>query len=278
VYEEAQRLHAFTRGESFGDGIYYLRDSMILFISLVFKNESDQLYFEDSLRETDAVTRKRSVEGKSLIVEPVVERINFPEVDLKRVLSSQYSQGDTSPPCHSERSTPTASVESNFDSSCRLKVIENDRSFGTVKPFKCHFISRTVKEFVNNPDNIMYMSADFHANFDGNNKYDTKMPSFAIKPISHSDTPEDVGGGVQRYRVVVQIVFRNESERNALCYRLKESMTVVSEDGLVYQTDLFFNDAKTAFKCINVKYYDTITKWGTSDVGDDLEFGDEEDV
>jgi hypothetical protein len=281
VFQEAEKYLAFVRLGITDDGINYMADSSDLDISLVFKNEDNMLRFQSSMHESSHYSKKRSFDGKVLVVQESCIKIFLETgLGLTRVFGEQYCQveGDTSPICQSSilsALSPTSFV-TTLDKMEKLKMIEDEKldCFISQKTQKCHLISKTMKRFQYNPDNIIFMSREMHENFDGINKLNEirKLPAFAIKPIEVCG-PFEFEGGSKKVKVIVHIIFRDESELH-LSKRLKLGTRRI--DLLTFESELYFNDGTNGSAFLQCKYLATLEDWQPTPQIDDLMVGPED--
>eukprot|EP01035_Chromulina_nebulosa_P021308 gene21308-27605_t len=274
-----------------------MADSSDLDISLVFKNEENMIHFQSSMHESSHYSKKRSFDGKVLVVQESCIKI-FLETGqgLTRVFGEQYDfeddltnspkrlsrsdslEGGSSPNCQSSilSALSPASFVTTLDKMEKLKMIEDEKldCFISQKTQKCHLISKTMKIFQYNPDNIIFMSREMHENFDGINKLNEirKLPAFAIKPIEVCG-PIEFEGGSKKVKVIVHIIFRDESELH-LSKRLKLGTRQI--DHLTFESELYFNDGINGRTFLQIKYLATLEDWQPTPQIDDLLFGPED--
>jgi len=239
--------------ENSSDGIsYFDNTSLDLNISLIFFDRRDYLDFQSVIYSFTKPGGEKYNAGHSLeLLSESMTKIFYNERNAIRVLLSNYSRTgeEISPPVSYRTDLTSASETRNcrITNEIMLKMIENPTNAGLVlhNVEICHLISRTVKKYKNNDNNIIYMSNNFHDHFDGHN-LEEKIPTFIIQPIEVCPKVVVVLNDQEfcKDRVVVDIRFRKINKVNALIGFLKEGVVMI--DAYTYRTELYFDNGEEA--------------------------------
>jgi hypothetical protein len=216
MFRTAQHCLAYYALEGLERTIFYEEGSSDLMIRLLFTSRRDAELFQNELLDfaflhphfRETLTMEENV--KEIEAEAGYQpiRVFYSHYHTEdNTESPEMSLNDVSP------TSPSASVVSiSHDPSFALQALEEERIIRQFdsKWYKCHLISRTVGEYKNDLDNIIYASHTFHQLFDGLNT--EKGIGVLVKFERFGDIEEVlVGNNIfeKRQKIFVVVQFRD---------------------------------------------------------------------
>ena len=292
LFRLAEIYSGYTRENTTTDGI--TKDGKHIFISLIFKAESDLNRFQSEVIELISVVsgQKRplidaddSLHPHELILSNQrTQPISISNtVQLQRVFKHLYqydgtgNDPDNSAEC--DGYNDVASLPSAFgeyaniaDPEVCVQMIEDPRSsyWDNVSPEAVHIKDKAkcAKNDKNDPNNFIYMSRFLHCYFDGLNAKPSKFPAMKIQYVRHDEemvscpalgSDPNPLGLPQRQRVIVRIIFWSVSVRRYAMVFIREGG--VDIDATTYEIDLYFKDAIKAMTYLQWKEAQTEKAW-----------------
>ena len=129
---------------------------------------------------------------------------------------------------------------------------------------KCHLIDKarcakyiTYKKYQNDENNILSMSQNFHAWFDG--RCNLNVPLFKLDYVRHSDQP--IASLDNRYEVVISVTAIDVAASKHIFPRLSSGSVAVEGDNLSMLTSVYVRDPTTFKICLEWKAKATSKKW-----------------
>ena len=266
--QEHKACYSLERSKS----IYYDGSSNDLKIALLFRErgEADSFcvflshwYFNNPL----------TVQPGDVVIED--KKVMYvAESDLNKVLLSEYVPTDSESPIQTlEELAVVSSSESHVSAVsmnsplAQLQSIERPEVFTHNRPIKCHIKPRKdFKELINNENNLLLMSRNFHDYFDGVMTADPEtgnidIPLIAIKPPERRDFREELVGNppLKRKRVEVVVECRDEAVGEVVRKQLKMGTEKLSDTQ--YKTHLHVAEPEIFCDCLDWKYKNACDIW-----------------
>ena len=270
IYRRAEELGACYSLEH-SKSIYYDGSSNDLNIALLFRESSQAHSFVVFLSHW-FLNNPLIVKPGDVTVED--EKVTYvPRSYVKKVCLSDYDAIDSDPPIQTlEELAAVSSSESDvsglsMDSPlAQLQMIERPEVFIGLRPIKCHIIpKKDNKKLINEENNILAMSRNFHDFFDGMMTVDGKgnidIPLIAIKPPGKRDFREEMVGNLQRKRKRVEVVVecRDEVVGEIVGKQLKMGTERLS--ATEYKIPLHVEDSDLFCDCLDWRYKNTCDIW-----------------
>jgi len=231
VFDLAEKHHGKVRVGVDSDGIGYNEVSATnLDFQIVFKEESQAEDFETAVKKIPLVYRKRPFASEEVPdISVTLEKLEVIKctTELVRILSEQYKKStgtDVSPDfdVYSYVSTVVC-VELNDETRLRLVDREDSIELFRQKPEECHIISRKVKAYSRDPNNIVYMSRSLHQQYDALDSTEG-VAQFYLQYVRH-DTVGHQGIVNKKtcnvFTTVVRVVFIDAVAKSALSPKFK---------------------------------------------------------
>ena len=163
VYESAQKCHGKVRIGVSSDGIHYnetaTRD---LDFQIVFADEIKAEEFENAAMDIPLYYRKRphdsdDVSGIQVVLQKIIV-IENNSAELSRIMKTHCGKIDVSPDVDVwSYTTSVIAVDINEETRLRLVDREDSVELFRQKPELCHIISKTLKQYSSDPNNIVYL-------------------------------------------------------------------------------------------------------------------------
>ena len=271
IYRCAQE-HKACYSLEHSKSIYYDGSSNDLNIALLFRERSEADSFLVFLSHW-YLNNPLIVQHGDVAVEDK-KVIYVVESGLKEVLLSDYDPTDSESPIQAlDELAAVPSSESNVSALSKesplvqLQRIERPEVFAYNRPIKCYIKPRKdFKELINNENNLLAMSWNFHDYFDGVMTEDREtgnidIPLIAIKPPAKRDFTDELVGDppLKRKRVEVVVECRGEAVGEIIGKQLKMGTEKLS--GTQYKTALHVADPETFCDCLDWKYKNTRDIW-----------------
>lgn len=269
VFEQAEKAHGKLRVGS-EDGIWYdEKSSSNLCFQIVFKIEVQAEEFETSIKKIPLRYRKRPHSDELNDIAVVLSKIetvkNFCG-DLERISTDQYgrlSGTDLSPDfdAFSYVSTVVA-VEVTEETRLRLLDREDSVELFRQKPEQCHIISRKVKEYSMNPNNIVFMSRSLHQQYDALDSTEG-VSQFYLMYVRH-DAVSHLGIVNEKpcpvFTTVVHVVFIDEAAKSTLSHKFKHFTDMNST---TIELTLCFPNPMLFAELSSKRMEDTLLRWAS---------------
>lgn len=272
MFKCAQNCHALQSLEGLDKSIYYAEGSKDLTVSLLFREIRDAEEFHNKL--TNFAIDHTHFASK-LVICPEILNVALPATkQLDRVMYNQYISADNkeSPlmSLNDVLSESTSVASNQDDPSLSVQALENPTTITAFRSkwYKCHLISKQVKEFAGDPDNFIFASWLFHQQFDGLNTDDDV--GVAVKFDDFGDVEEvQLGNGryERRQKVNVILEFRYADVAAAFSGLLKKGTERMSDTE--YRSFIYAKNGATMKYCLDRKYQETVGLWGRSESEDE---------
>jgi hypothetical protein len=262
VYRMAFHHNAYFTGED--TSIFY--DGDILKVDLAFKEERDALSFEtDLLSATE--THQSALEGLVVDLTIAQQYGPLPLEPARRIKPNDYKPEDSTSP--DDGISLVASSVSILDLNNDFVRFQRIESFELlqhplISTDKCHLIDKarcakyiTYKKYQNDENNVLSMSQNVHAWFDGRCTYN--VPLLKLDYVRHSDQPN--ASVDNRYEVVISVTAIDFAASKYIFPRLSPGSVAVEGDNLTMLTSVFVRDPTTFKFCLEWKANTTSKKW-----------------
>jgi hypothetical protein len=251
------------------DGIKYNEASTKqLDFQIVFEAKVQAEDFETAVKKVPLLYRKRPNDSDEVpdisVALQKIQVVKNCTVELERISSDQYEKlngTDVSPDfdAFSYVSTVVA-VEVNDETRLRLLDREDSIELFRQKPEECHIISRKVKIYRKDPNNIVYMSRSLHQQYDALDSTEG-VPQFYFQYVRH-----DIVGhqGIvkkkpcQVFTTTVRVVFIDEEAKTTLSGKFKH-FTNLSTTSI--ELTLCFPDPLLFATLATERMEETILRW-----------------
>ena len=252
IYKCAQDCIAYYSPNGEDKSIFYAEGSADLQIHLSFLDRTEARIFQNKL--LDFGFMHPHFNEKLVISEeiPIINVIDLP----RRIFYQHYHPMDNheSPDMslNDILSVSDSIASLSSDPSLSLQAVEDPvviNSFGS-KWYRCHLISRKVRQYKYDPDNVIYASGIFHQLFDGSNTTGrNSIPLVGIRFDHFGDLKEvQVGDKFElRQELFVVIQFANPD--------LARSMEAWLKIGTTRRNDCSFDSFLYARNGENMKYF-----------------------
>lgn len=271
VFELAEKHHGKVRVTVESDGIKYNEASTKqLDFQIVFEAKVQAEDFETAVKKVPLLYRKRPHDSDEVpdisVALQKIQVVKNCTVELERISSDQYEKlngTDVSPDfdAFSYASTVVV-VEVNDETRLRLLDREDSIELFRQKPEECHIISRKVKIYSKDPNNIVYMSRSLHQQYDALDSTEG-VPQFYFQYVRH-----DIVGhqGIvkkkpcQVFTTTVRVVFIDEEAKTTLSGKFKHFTDVSTtriELTLCFPDPLLFDTLATE------RMEETVLRWNS---------------
>jgi len=261
MYRCAQKCHAYYSQHGHDKSIYYEVGSSDLSVHLLFANRLNAEDFQNAL--TDVGMNHSHFQSKLTVerdISIVVTSTNPP-----RVFYIDYKPEDNNDSPYMSLndilSDSNSVITISHDPSLALQALEGVHAVADMgsKWYKCHLISAKDKEYVKDPDNVIYASWLFHQHLDGLNTVNGTGVAVRFEKVLCEEEVALNGKYERRYKLEVVVEFRDPG----LAYRferfLKDGTKKLSETSFL--SFLYARDAERMKLCLDVKYQETTRLW-----------------
>lgn len=216
------------------------------------------------------------VQPGDILVQDSIKIVHVVGSDLIKVLLSHYDATESESPIQTLKELSVIPSSDSHISAFSLKSptaefqsIERPETFSCKRPIKCHIKPRSdFKKLINNENNLLAMSRDFHDYFDGMMTVDCEtgindIPMIAIKPPEEHNCEDELVSGMKRKRVELVVECRNREIGGIVEKSLKMGSVKVSDTQ--FKTFVHVEDAITFCDCLDWKYKNACEIWKAVD-------------